>query len=34
MFEVNSIDWHPYKSLIISSSLDLNDTIKLWDSNS
>ena len=30
-FGVNSIDWHPYKSLIISSSKDINDTLKLWD---
>jgi WD40 repeat protein len=31
---VNSIDWHPYKSLIVSSSIQINDTIKLWDPHS
>jgi WD40 repeat protein len=30
---VNSVDWHPYKSLILSSSKDINDTLKLWDPN-
>lgn len=30
-FGVNAIDWHPYKSLIVSSSKDINDNLKLWD---
>jgi hypothetical protein len=31
IYSVNCVNWHPYKSLILSSSLDINDTIKLWD---
>ena len=34
MYGVNSVNWHPYKSLILSSSLDMQDTIKLWDPHS
>jgi polyadenylation factor subunit 2 len=31
VYGVNCINWHPFKGLILSSSLDLHDTIKLWD---
>ena len=34
IYGVNSIDWHPYKSLIVSSSIHIDDTIKLWDPHS
>lgn len=34
VYGVNSVSWHPYKSLILSSSLDINDSIKLWDPHS
>jgi WD40 repeat protein len=31
VYGVNSVSWHPFKSLILSSSLDISDSIKLWD---
>jgi WD40 repeat protein len=31
IYSVNCINWHPFKSLILSSSLDIHDNIKLWD---
>lgn len=31
VYGVNSVCWHPFKSLILSSSLDISDSIKLWD---
>ena len=31
---MNSVNWHPFKSLILSSSLDLHDSVKLWDPHS
>jgi WD40 repeat protein len=31
---VSSVSWHPFKSLIVSSSIHLSDSIKLWDPNS
>lgn len=31
---VNSVNWHPYKSLVVSSSILLTDTVKLWDPHS
>lgn len=31
VYGINSVNWHPFKSLILSSSLDIHDTIKLWD---
>ena len=34
MYGVNSVNWHPYKSLIVSSSIHLSDTVKLWDPHS
>ena len=34
VYGVNSVSWHPFKSLILSSSLDINDSIKLWDPHS
>lgn len=34
LFGVNSVDWHPYKSLVVSSSIHLSDTVKLWDPHS
>ena len=33
-YSVNCINWHPFKSLILSSTLDPQDTIKLWDPHS
>ena len=33
-YGVNSVNWRPFKSLILSSSLDMNDSIKLWDPHS
>ena len=33
-YSVNCVNWHPFKSLILSSSLDVHDTIKLWDPHS
>lgn len=34
IYGVGSVDWHPYKSLVVSSSIHLNDTVKLWDPHS
>jgi WD40 repeat protein len=34
VYGVNCVKWHPFKSLILSSSLDIHDTIKLWDPHS
>lgn len=34
IYSVNSVNWHPYKSLIVSSSIHLSDTVKLWDPHS
>ena len=34
MYGVNSVDWHPFKSLVVSSSIQLNDSVKLWDPHS
>ena len=34
MYGVNSVNWHPFKSLVLSSSLDMQDTVKLWDPHS
>lgn len=34
IYSVNSVHWHPYKSLIVSSSMHENDTVKLWDPHS
>ncbi len=34
IYSVNCVHWHPFKSLILSSSLDIHDTIKLWDPHS
>lgn len=34
IYSVNCINWHPFKSLILSSSLDIHDTVKLWDPHS
>lgn len=34
VYGVTSIHWHPYKSLVLSCSVDLNDTLKLWDPHS
>lgn len=31
VYSVNCVNWHPFKSLILSSSLDIHDNIKLWD---
>jgi len=30
-YSVNCVNWHPFKSLVLSSSLDTNDMVKVWD---
>jgi WD40 repeat protein len=33
IYSVNCVNWHPFKSLVLSSSLDVNDMVKLWDTH-